>query len=92
MNALQTFYRDLTLKPQGIIVVIAAFLPIIAITAMGPAVPALIKYFAEDPEARRLVPAMIGAPGLAMAIFAPFAGLMVDKFGRRRLLLASTLF
>jgi MFS family permease len=92
MNALQIFYRDLTLKPQGIIVVIAAFLPIIAITAMGPAVPALIKYFAENPEARRLVPAMIGAPGLAMAIFAPFAGLLVDKFGRRRLLLASTLF
>ena len=92
MNAVTNFYRDLTLKPQGIIVVIAAFLPIIAITAMGPAVPALIEYFAANPEARRLVPAMIGAPGLAMAIFAPFAGLMVDKFGRRRLLLASTLF
>ncbi len=92
MNAVSTFFRELTLKPQGVLIVITAFLPIIAITAMGPAVPALIEYFASNPNARAQVPAMIGAPGLAMAIFAPFAGLFVDKFGRRRLLLASTLF
>lgn len=61
MNAPMNFYRDLPLKPQGIIVVIAAFLPIIAITAMGPAVPALLEYFAANPDARRLASAMIGA-------------------------------
>lgn len=53
MNALRTFYRDLTLKPQGMVMVIAAFLPIIAIVAMGPAVPAMIKHFANDPEIGR---------------------------------------
>jgi MFS family permease len=36
------------------------------------------------------VPVMIGAPGLAMAILAPFAGWFIDRFGRRRLLLIST--
>lgn len=91
MNALRTFYRDLTLKPQGMVMVIAAFLPIIAIVAMGPAVPAMIKHFANDPDARAQVPAMIGAPGLTMALLAPFAGLLVDRFGRRPLLLAGTL-
>ena len=35
---------------------------------------------------------MIGAPGLAMALLAPFAGLLVDRFGRRPILLVSTLF
>jgi MFS family permease len=45
----------------------------------------------NDPDARGKVPAMIGAPGLAMALIAPFAGMLVDKFGRRPLLLASTL-
>lgn len=90
MNAIRAFFRDLSLKPQGAIVVIAAFLPIIAIVAMGPAVPTMIAHFAQDPEARRDVPAMIGAPGLAMAILAPFAGLLVDRFGRRRLLLLCT--
>ncbi len=92
MNAITSFWRDLTLKPQGIIVVIAAFLPIIAIVAMGPAVPGMIEHFGQDPDARGKVPAMIGAPGLTMALLAPFAGLLVDRFGRRPLLLVCTLF
>jgi MFS family permease len=50
----------------------------------------MIEHFANDPEARGKVPAMIGAPGLAMAILAPFAGMLVDRIGRRRLLLACT--
>lgn len=92
MNTVRAFFRDLPLRPQGAIVVIAAFLPIIAIVAMGPAVPTMIQHFADDPNARRDVPAMIGAPGLAMAFLAPFAGMLIDRFGRRRLLLISTLF
>lgn len=91
VNAITTYWRDLTLKPQGFIIVIAAFLPIIAIVAMGPAVPSIIDHFKNDPNARGAVPAMIGAPGLAMALIAPFAGWLIDKFGRRRLLLCSTL-
>lgn len=90
MSKLSAFFRNLTLRPQGVTLVIAAFLPIIAIVAMGPAVPAMIAHFASDPEARAKVPAMIGAPGLTMAILAPFAGLLVDRFGRRRLLLVCT--
>lgn len=90
MEALAKFWRELALKPQGMTVVIAGFLPIIAIVAMGPAVPAMIEHFANDPEARGKVPAMIGAPGLAMAILAPFAGILVDRFGRRPLLLLCT--
>lgn len=90
MNRVTQFFRDLTLRPQGMTLVIAAFLPIIAIVAMGPAVPSMIQHFADDPDARAKVPAMIGAPGLAMALLAPFAGLLTDRFGRRRLLLIST--
>ncbi|UVO53113.1 MFS transporter [Sphingomonas sp. SUN039] len=92
MEKVAAFWRDLTLKPQGFTIVVAAFLPIIAIVAMGPAVPTMIEHFANDPDARGKVPAMIGAPGLAMAILAPFAGMMVDRFGRRPILLVSTLF
>ncbi|WP_088311008.1 MFS transporter [Novosphingobium sp. B 225] len=92
MNRIAQFFRDLTLRPQGVTIVIAAFLPIIAIVAMGPAVPAMIQHFANDPEARAKVPAMIGAPGLTMALLAPFAGLLVDRFGRRPLLLLCTAF
>lgn len=91
MNGVSQFFRELTLRPQGLTIVVAGFLPIIAIVAMGPAVPALIEHFANDPNARRDVPAMIGAPGLAMALLAPFAGMLADRIGRRKLLLLSTL-
>lgn len=77
---------------QGLTVVIAAFLPIIAIVSMFPAVPAMIGHFADDPSAAVKVPSMVTAPGLSIAIVALFAGVLVDRFGRRKLLLASTFF
>jgi MFS family permease len=89
---LTAYWRGLPLKPQGIVVVLAGFLPMLAIVAMGPAVPTLIAHFANDPDARAQVPALIGAPGLTMAILAPFSGLLIDKFGRRQLLLVATAF
>jgi MFS family permease len=78
--------------PQGVTVVIAAFLPILAIISMFPAVPAMIQHFADDPSAGIKVPSMVSAPGLTIAIVALFAGILVDRFGRRRLLLVSTFF
>lgn len=83
--------RRLTLVPQGIIIVISAFLPIFAIVSMFPAVPTMIEHFADNPNARKLVPLMVSAPGLAIAFVAPFAGLLVDKFGRVPLLVWATL-
>ncbi|WP_428332749.1 MFS transporter [Novosphingobium sp.] len=76
---------------QGITVVTVGFLPIVAIVAMFPAVPAIIQHFSRDPSAMTKVPAMVSAPGLTIAVLALFAGLFVDRYGRRRLLLGSTL-
>ena len=84
------FLRRLTLVPQGIIIVISAFLPIFAIVTMFPALPALIAHFGDDPRARELVPLMVSAPGLAIAFVAPFAGLLVNRFGRVPLLIWAT--
>lgn len=92
MNAIRTFFRDLTLRPQGVTVVIAAFLPIFAIVSMFPIVASMIGHFAEDPDAKAKVPLMVTAPGLTIALLSPFAGYIVDRFGRRRLLLWSTFF
>ncbi|RIV87741.1 MFS transporter [Aurantiacibacter zhengii] len=58
---------------------------------MFPAVGAMIGHFAPtDPSAATKVPSMVTAPGLAIAVTALFMGLLVDKFGRRKLLLIST--
>lgn len=79
--------------PQGLTVIIAGFLPILAIVTMFPAIPAIIGHFAPtDPTAPTKVPSMVTAPGLTIALVALFAGLMVDRFGRRKLLLVSTFF
>ncbi len=75
---------------QGVTIVVTGFLPIVAIVSMFPAVPAMIAHFSADPSASTKVPAMVSAPGLTVAILALFAGLLVDRFGRRRLLLWST--
>ncbi|WP_292930598.1 MFS transporter [Novosphingobium sp. PASSN1] len=78
---------------QGLTVIIAGFLPILAIVTMFPAIPAIIGHFAPtDPTAPTKVPSMVTAPGLTIALVALFAGLMVDRFGRRKLLLVSTFF
>jgi MFS family permease len=79
--------------PQGITVIIAGFLPILAIVSMFPAVPSIIGHFMPiDPSAGTKVPSMVTAPGLAIAVVAMFAGYFVDKVGRRKLLLVSTFF
>ena len=79
--------------PQGLIVILTAFLPILAIVSMFPAVGAMIGHFApSDPTAATKVPSMVTAPGLSVAIIALFAGVFVDKVGRRKLLLVATFF
>jgi MFS family permease len=92
MKALMAFFRGLTLKPQGFTMVVAAFLPVFAIIAMFPVVASMIGHFSALPAAETKVPSMVTAPGYAIAILSPFAGLFVDKFGRRRLLLWCTFF
>lgn len=78
---------------QGLTVIIAGFLPILAIVSMFPAIPAIIGHFAPtDSTAGTKVPSMVTAPGLTIALVALFAGYLVDRFGRRTLLLIATFF
>ncbi|HDS6356583.1 TPA: MFS transporter, partial [Klebsiella pneumoniae] len=76
---------------QGIIIALTAFLPILAIVSLAPAVPTLIQHFAGMPYVETLVPLMLTAPGLVIAIAGPCTGWLADKFGRRKLLLSATL-
>jgi len=77
---------------QAIILVISGFLPILAIVSLTPAVPTILDHFKDVANASLLVPVLVSAPGLAIAILAPFAGILVDRFGRRRLLVWATFF
>lgn len=75
---------------QGIVVVLTAFLPIAAIVSMAPAVPMILQHFSSVPHAGTLVPLLVTAPGIMIAICSPIMGWLVDHHGRRRLLLVTT--
>lgn len=92
MSKFFDFFKRLTMVPQGLIIVISAFLPLFAIVSMFPALPSIIDHFKDHPNARELVPLMVSAPGLAIALTASFAGILVDKFGRVKPLLWATFF
>ncbi|MCB9760375.1 MAG: MFS transporter [Alphaproteobacteria bacterium] len=66
-------------------------LTIMAGAAISPSLPALEAFFSEVPRAGLLVRLVLTLPALMIALTAPLAGLLVDRFGRVRLLMASVL-
>ena len=76
--------------PQGLVVVMVGILPMMAIVTLMPIVPALVKNFQHVPGIQTLAPLVLSAPGLCVALFSPFAGILADRIGRRRLLLVFT--
>ena len=75
---------------QGLTIAFAGFLPVMAILSLAPAVPTIIQHFGLVPRAELIVPLMVTAPGLMIALFAPIAGWIADKYGRRRAILTAT--
>lgn len=55
---------------------------------ISPSLPGLVAHFADDPRAEWLVPFILTAPGLAIAVAAPLSGVLVDRTVKRRVLLA----
>ncbi|RFA09993.1 MFS transporter [Subtercola boreus] len=74
-------------RPQGVILLAGSCMPVLAATLITPVLPSMSEYFAETPGAATLVPLLIGIPALVVAILAPFAGSIVDRFNRRTILL-----
>jgi MFS family permease len=70
-------------------------LTIMAATTIAPSLPAINQHFESsiaDPDRRAmLVQLLITLPALFIVIGSPIAGIVVDRFGRKPLLLAATL-
>lgn len=71
--------------PQGLIIIAIGLLPMMAIVALMPIVPLLVKNFQHVPNIQTMAPLVLSAPGLCVALLSPFAGWAADRFGRRRL-------
>ncbi|MER6127987.1 MFS transporter [Streptomyces sp. NPDC001795] len=66
-------------------------LPILGAVLIAPVLPKMQDHFASTPGAKALVPLVLTVPALALALLAPFAGVIVDRLGRKRLLIVATL-
>jgi MFS family permease len=76
---------------RAIALLMAASLTTMANATISPALPGLEKLFAGDPNAAMLTRLLVPAPALSVALCAPFAGVLADRFGRRGMLLGGTI-
>lgn len=67
----------------------AAVLAPFQAASISPAIPELLAYFADQPNAAYLARLVLVMPSIGIALFAPLAGAVIDRFGRRRFLMAS---
>lgn len=76
---------------HGILIVLAAVMPVMAIISLIPVVPLLDKEFAGVSGSAFLVPIALTVPALCLALFSPAAGWIADRIGRKSLLVTSLL-
>jgi MFS family permease len=74
---------------QGTLLLIGSCLPVLGAVLLAPILPIMTKEFASTPGSAALVPLVLTIPALMIAILAPFAGAIVDKFGRKRVLIVA---
>ncbi|MGW0842727.1 MFS transporter [Streptomyces sp. NPDC002787] len=65
-------------------------LPILGAVLIAPVLPKMEEHFASTAGVKALVPLALTVPALSLALLAPFAGVIVDRLGRRRLLIVAT--
>ncbi|MDT7536185.1 MFS transporter [Sphingobium sp. SA2] len=82
--------REATTR-HGVILMLAAVMPTMAIIALVPVLPLLLREFADVPGAAVLVPMALTVPALCVALFSPLAGWLSDRLGRKRLLIGALL-
>ena len=74
---------------HALILLLGSCLPVMATVLIAPVLPQIMQHFSGVPNAEALVPLALTIPALVIGLLAPIAGMVVDRIGRKRLLLAS---
>ena len=77
---------------QGSILVGQSVFPAMGAVLLVPVVPLLFREYGQMAHAQYLIPALLTVPGLCIALFSPLVGWLVDRLGRRPLLILGLLF
>lgn len=74
--------------PQLVLLLFGSCMPVLGAVLLSPVLPRMSAHFAATPGSEVLVPVVLTIPALFIALGAPFAGAVVDRFDRKRLLIA----
>ena len=74
---------------HGILIIMAAVMPAMAIISLVPVLPMLEQEFAAIEGSEFLVPVALTIPAFCLAIFSPVAGWLTDRIGRKSLLVGA---
>ncbi|SBS28951.1 Tetracycline resistance protein, class B [Marinomonas spartinae] len=78
-------------RREGLVIALGSSLTIVGSVMIAPIIPKLGAHFGPvEPHADVLIPLAISIPALAIAVFAPLAGWLADKVGRKNLLIIAT--
>src|SRR3954464_9811343 len=76
-------------RGQALVLLLSSCLAILGAVLLAPVLPAIQDAFAGTPGVEALTPIVLTAPALVIGLTAPFAGRMVDRLGRKRLLVGA---
>ncbi len=75
---------------QGILLGLFSLVAVAANVLLAPVLPSIVAHFAPlDPNAEAKVVLAMAAPSLMVAVSASFIGILIDRIGRRSLLIIS---
>lgn len=75
--------------PQSLLLLLGSCLPVLGAVLLAPVLPRMQAHFATTPGVEALAPIALTIPALVIALVGPFAGAIVDRLGRKPLLLGS---
>jgi MFS family permease len=87
--------RGHTFKPQQmptyswklkLTLLLVSSLTIMSVITISPALPEMTIVFGDVPDAQLLVKLVLTVPALMIALVSPFAGRLIDRFGRLKIL------
>ncbi|MFG3138623.1 MFS transporter [Streptomyces sp. NPDC048211] len=82
---------DVRGKLPAALLMAGSCLPVLGAVLLAPVLPRMQDHFADVAGSAALVPLVLTIPALSLALLAPFAGVIVDRLGRKRLLVVATL-
>src|SRR4051794_824657 len=76
-------------RAQALVLLLASCLGVLGAVLLAPVLPDIQDAFAGTAGVKALTPVVLTAPALVIGLTAPFAGRVVDRIGRKRLLVAA---